>query len=218
MLQVLQRPLSEIEKESIYLELERVEKKKRFHFIFTIASSVLLVVSGFAIFFLLGTEDQLKLVMIAIALIIFYGFSVIWGYFNNKKFFDSTIDEYMQALKNNSAKVYKCYFDDYAAFENKSLDDPAFIFQVEDDLLLFVSGRDFYETDEFPNSDFEISRVAGVDGKIVFNHIECKGIKISPKVVLSDYLKKELRELKKYPESFKTFQGNLSNLNLQLFN
>ena len=217
MLQVFNRELTEIEIDNIHFELERVEKKKRFHFIFTIVSTILLIGSGFAIFFILRSNEEIKLIFIAIALIIFYCFSVIWGYFNNKKFFNATINGYKHALEKNNAKVYKCYFDQYAAFENKSLDDPTFIFQVEDELLLFVSGKDFYETEDFPNSDFEIARVLGENDNVVFNHIECKGIKIDPSVVLSDYLKKELRDLKKYPESFTTFQGKISNLNFLLF-
>lgn len=218
MLDISHRALDPEEMALLMADIEKVEKKKRFHFRFTAVSIVVLLLALLFLFGFFWGKESLGLLSIAFVLIVIYGFSVVWGYKQNSKMFDSSINEIQETIKFNQVDVYKCFAEACVSFQNKSLDEPAHFFQIEENEILFLTGFDFYGTENFPNTDFEVVIIKANDKNNLQYELRCKGIYLKPDALLSDVLKKKLRDEKKYPNNLSIISGKLKSLESILLN
>ncbi len=218
MLEISERKLTDEEMTALVEEREKIERKLLFHYRFTVISLAFLFLAALLLlYFFLGTAS-VNLILLALGLIIIYSASVIWGYKQNKRMFIENIGEINETIALNHADVYKCFAESCISFQNKSLDEPAHFFQVDENKLLFISGYDFYGNDKFPNTDFEVIAIKAINGKPLRFELNCKGIRLRPNALLSDQLKKKLRDEKKYPENLSVLPGKLNNLETVLLN
>jgi|GEM_PF-6839881 len=218
MLDISHRALNPEEMALLVADIEKVEKKKRFHFRFTAASIVFLLLALILLLIFFWGKESIGLLLIAFVLIVIYGFSVVWGYKQNSKMFNSSINEIRETIQFNHVEVYKCFAEACTSFQNKSLDEPAHFLQVEESKILFLSGFDFYSTENFPNTDFEVVVIKANNEKDLQYELLCKGIYLKPSAILSDVLKKKLRDEKKYPNNLSIISGKLTSLESILLN
>ena len=212
MLEISKRQLTDEELTKLVEEKEKIIRKKRFHYRFTLVSLSFLFVAAVLLLYFFLESASVGLIVLALGLILIYSLSVVWGYKQNAKMFLENIEEIDEAISLDYAIVYKCYAKHCASFQNKSLDEPAHFFEFEDKKLFFLSGFDFYPNERFPNSDFEVVVIKSKEGKNLQSNLICKGIFLKPNIVLSDKLKKILRDQKKYPENLSVMPGNLEEL------
>jgi hypothetical protein len=108
-------------------------------------------------------------------------------------------------LRDGSVREHRIWSEDVVKFEEEEDEGACFAFQISQERIVFVCGQDFYETEEFPNSDFSIVETLG-------NQIENRGRKLKPSRVISPSAWRNLS----YPDHLQMVTGRLEDLEVIL--
>jgi len=95
-------------------------------------------------------------------------------------------------LRTNRASVTRIRSVRVLEFEEEEDEGACYAFELGPDTSLFIVGQEFYEDDDFPNSDFSMVDVLGAGGGPIDTIIEKHGIKLMPDRVVPATIKWQL--------------------------
>ncbi len=114
-------------------------------------------------------------------------------------------------LEKDTAQVIHCKSKKMIEFEEIEDEGTQYLFQVEENKVFNIAGKEYRETNLFPSSDFELVSIIGKDDDSPVDfHIHCIGHKLSPIMVITADVKKE--HIKTIAELPKTIDGSIEDL------
>ena len=112
------------------------------------------------------------------------------------------------ALRRNEAKEVRIAASEMVELEEKEDEGACYVFQVDDDSVVVVSGQEFYASARFPNSDFSIATILDEAGNEVEMFIEKRGSRLKPSRVIPSEAATKLRR----PDHLEVLNCHLENL------
>jgi hypothetical protein len=109
------------------------------------------------------------------------------------------------ALRANQAIVTRLQSTRVVEFEEEEDEGACYGFEHAPNIWIFVVGQDFYEDDDFPNSDFSIVDVLGASGQTVTSLLIKSGRKLVPARVIPAAAKRQLE----IPEHLKEVHASI---------
>ena len=100
---------------------------------------------------------------------------------------ESTLSD---ALLASRARVWRVQSDRVVEFEEEEDEGACYAFDYRNQTSLFVVGQQFYEDDDFPNSDFSILDLLGTHGRTVDSVLVKAGRKLLPARVVPAEVKR----------------------------
>jgi hypothetical protein len=97
-----------------------------------------------------------------------------------------------EALRANQASVTRLTSARVVEFEEEEDEGACYAFEHLPDTWVFVVGQEFYEDDDFPNSDFSIVDVLGTRGQTVTSLVIKSGRKLAPARIIPAAVKRQL--------------------------
>ena len=96
-------------------------------------------------------------------------------------------------LRTNRTRVIRVRSSRVVEFEEEEDEGACYAFDVDGSSTLFIVGQEFYEDDDFPNSDFSMVEVLGGSGRPIDVLTQKHGRKIQPERVVPAAIKNELQ-------------------------
>ncbi|MBX2843531.1 MAG: hypothetical protein KTR26_17295 [Flammeovirgaceae bacterium] len=179
---------------------------------FTVVSMVVLFFLSILLFFLFADNFKTGLVLGIFVLLGLYLFTSLWTNYYNIRNNTRQLDNHQFAMENQKAEIIQCASELVLKMEDSGFEGPDYFFQVEDNLILYIGGKAYYENEKFPNSDFEVIRIFGKNNDMVFFDIQTKGIKVNPQIVIKRKGKKKYLQSEVFPENYEVMEGNVKSL------
>ena len=96
-------------------------------------------------------------------------------------------------LRTNRARELRLRSDRVVEFEEEEDEGACYAFDRDSgSSTMFVIGQEFYEDDDFPNSDFSIVEILGGSGRPVDTVVIKRGRKLAPERVIPAHVKNQL--------------------------
>jgi hypothetical protein len=112
------------------------------------------------------------------------------------------------AVARDKADIVRIQSSAMVEFEEIEDEGACYAFQVEDRLIVFVEGQDFYSSAKFPNTDFSLVHLHDPRGKLVEMLIAKHGAKAAPVRTIPAATKSKLT----LPDHLETIEGRLDDL------
>ena len=104
------------------------------------------------------------------------------------------------------ARERRVQSDRMVAIEEIEDEGACYAFAIDDTRLLFIVGQEYYESDEFPNSDFSIVEALDSRGAPLDEWLVCRGRKLSAERTIPADVKKVLS----IPENLDVVEGTIT--------
>lgn len=104
----------------------------------------------------------------------------LWSYVEAKSPFDKELKGIEELKIKNLVTSIQVKTTEYYELTEEEDEGIYYLFQIQPDKILSFGGQDFYPTNKFPNSDFEIVEGKSSNGQIILLEIYCNGDKIKP--------------------------------------
>ena len=214
MIKKYSRALNENEKRILNNDIKQIKNRiKRSNKIYFIMSMVILAI-GIPLAISQVKRGDKILGYLAFGTLAVYLLIVLWVKIEEKIKSSRSIQNIKTAITNNSVEVLYCQSNKMIKLEEFEDEGPHYLFQVEDNKILSLGGQEFYETESFPNTEFEIIRCYGNETfPIIFKKYNY-GEKLKPIRTISGKEKLKLMKSRKYPdpEKFEVIEGRLENI------
>ena len=89
-----------------------------------------------------------------------------------------------EGLRVNRARVIRVQSPRVVEFEEEEDEGACYAFAQDAGRSVFIVGQEFYEDDDFPNSDFSVVEILGGGGTPIDTVIEKHGIKLTPERIV----------------------------------
>ena len=189
MLTTSERPLTEAERHSLTDRLEQARRESRTA-LARVAMSSAAVCGILAILTMLASgapRPVIILVWSAVAVVFTLWIGLPWHRTMRQQvvFFDD-------ALRASRARVTRVQSSRVVEFEEEEDEGACWAFEHGPGTSLVIVGQEFYEDDDFPNSDFTIVEFLGTRGQPVTSVLEKVGAKLRPERVVPASVKRRL--------------------------
>jgi len=116
------------------------------------------------------------------------------------------------ALVASRARVWRVQSERVVEFEEQEDEGACYAFDYREETSVFIVGQQFYEDDDFPNSDFSLVDLLGTHGRAVDSMLVKTGRKLAPaRVVPAD-----VKRLVQIPEHLSVVQAPLDRVEAAL--
>jgi len=97
-----------------------------------------------------------------------------------------------EAIRTARAREIRVQSERVVEFEEEEDEGACYAFDVGDGTAVFIVGQEFYESEEFPNSDFSMVEILGEQGQAVDILTVARGRKLDPERIISARVKNNL--------------------------
>jgi hypothetical protein len=115
----------------------------------------------------------------------------IWVGMPGRRLMLSQIPALEDALRTNRARVIRVHSERVVEFEEEEDEGACYAFEHDAARVVFIVGQEFYEDDDFPNSDFSMIEILG-SGTPVDIWLEKTGRKLTPDRIVPARVKRTL--------------------------
>jgi len=112
----------------------------------------------------------------------------------------ASLDDAMRARRARTTRIQSSRV---VEFEEEEDEGACYAFELDETTCIFIVGQEFYEDDDFPNSDFVIVDLLGTHGRPVDTLLERNGRKLTPERVVPASVKR----LVEIPEHMTTVEA-----------
>jgi hypothetical protein len=112
------------------------------------------------------------------------------------------------ARRASRARVIRIQSSRVVEFEEEEDEGACYAFELDPSTCVFVVGQEFYEDDDFPNSDFSIVELLGTQGRPIDAILEKVGNKLTPERVIPAGVKR----LVEIPEHLTTIEAPIEHV------
>jgi hypothetical protein len=119
---------------------------------------------------------------------------------------------FAEALRTNRAREIRLQTTRVVEFEEEEDEGACYAFDHEGNAAVFVVGQEFYEDDDFPNTDFSMVEIVGERGQAIDVLIVKRGRKLRPERVVPAVVKNRLE----LPEHLTIVPGSLERIEASL--
>jgi hypothetical protein len=106
-----------------------------------------------------------------------------------RKLMRSQIPVFEDGLRTNRVRVIRLQSSRVVEFEEEEDEGACYAFEHDADSSVFVVGQEFYEDDDFPNTDFSMLEILGAAGHPIDVLLKKDGHKLRPERVIAASLK-----------------------------
>jgi len=117
-----------------------------------------------------------------------------------------------EALRTNRAREIRMQTTRVVEFEEEEDEGACYAFDHDGNAAVFVVGQEFYEDDDFPNTDFSMVEILGERGQAIDVRIVKRGRKLRPERVVPAAVKNRLD----LPEHLTIVPGTLERIEASL--
>ena len=172
-----ERPLADAEREKLSARLASARIEANLGLVKTAAASgavcgVLMVATLFA-----STAPRPLIVAFWLVLAALF---TIWIGMPGRRLMLAQIPILEDALRANRARVIRVQSERVVEFEEEEDEGACYAFEHDAARVIFIVGQEFYEDDDFPNSDFSMIEMLGSRGTPVDIWLEKTGRKLRP--------------------------------------
>jgi len=114
----------------------------------------------------------------------------------------ASLDDAMRARRARTTRIQSSRV---VEFEEEEDEGACYAFELDATTCLFIVGQEFYEGDDFPNSDFSIVDLLGTHGRPIDTILEKSGVKLKPERVVPANVKR----LVEIPEHMITVEAEI---------
>ena len=116
----------------------------------------------------------------------------IWIGLPQRKLMRSQIPVLEDALRTNRVHEIRVQSTRVVEFEEEEDEGSCYAFETDPGSIIFIVGQEFYEDDDFPNSDFSMIEILGQRGRPVDVLLTKRGRKLVPVRVIPAAMKNRL--------------------------
>ena len=117
-----------------------------------------------------------------------------------------------EAIRTNRAREIRLQTTRVVEFEEEEDEGACYAFDHDGNAAVFIVGQEFYEDDDFPNSDFSMVEILGERGRPIDVLIIKRGRKLQPERVVPAAVKNRLE----LPEHLTIVPGTLDRIEAAL--
>jgi hypothetical protein len=172
-----ERPLIEAEREKLSALLANTRTEASLALVKTGAASA--AVCGVLMIATLVASTAPRPLIVVFWLVLAALFT-IWIGMPGRRLMLSQIPALENALRTNRARVLRVQSERVVEFEAEEDEGACYAFEHDAASVVFIVGQEFYEDDDFPNSDFSMIEVLGSRGTPVDIWLEKTGRKLTP--------------------------------------
>ena len=132
----------------------------------------------------------------------------IWAHVSTRRELSAGLKALEDAVARDEADIVRIQSSAMVEFEEIEDEGACYAFQVEDRLIVFVDGQEFYPSAKFPNTDFSLVHLHDARGKLVEMLIAKHGDKAQPVRTIPAATKSKLA----VPDHLATIEGRLEDL------
>ena len=92
-------------------------------------------------------------------------------------------------LRTDRARVVRLQSTRVVEFEEEEDEGACYAFAIDNDRSVFVVGQEFYEDDDFPNTDFSMIEILSNTGRPIDTLLRKDGVKLQPERVIAAAVK-----------------------------
>ena len=172
-----ERPLTDAEREKLSARLANTRTEASLALVKTGAASV--AVCGVLMIATLFASTAPRPLIVVFWLVLAALFT-IWIGMPGRRLMVSQIPALENALRTNRARVIRVQSERVVEFEEGEDEGACYAFEHDAARVVFIVGQEFYEDDDFPNSDFSLIEILGGRGTPVDIWLEKTGRKLTP--------------------------------------
>jgi hypothetical protein len=117
-----------------------------------------------------------------------------------------------EAIRTNRAREIRVQTTRVVEFEEEEDEGACYAFDHEGNAAVFIIGQEFYEDDDFPNTDFSMVEILGERGQAIDVLIVKRGRKLQPERLIAAAVKNRLE----LPEHLTIVPGELERIEASL--
>ena len=189
MLTQTERPLTDAEREKLSTRLAHARTEASLALVKTGAASAAVCGVLMIVTLLASTAPRSLIVVFWLVLAALF---TIWIGMPGRRLMLSQIPALENALRTNRARVIRVQSERVVEFEEEEDEGACYAFEHGAAAVIFIVGQEFYEDDDFPNSDFWLIEVLGSRGTPVDIWLEKAGRRITPDRVVPANVKRTL--------------------------
>ena len=203
MLESIERALTDDERNHLMARLQSARAESTYALLKTGAASA--AVCGVLMLFTLWLSDAPWLVVVGFWMGIALAFA-LWIGLPWRRLMRGQIPILENALRANRAHELRLRSTRVVEFEEEEDEGACYAFDFDGgSSSIFVVGQEFYEDDDFPNSDFSMIELLGTEGRPIDTLLTKRGRKLQPERVRPAQLKNRLD----LPEHLEVIQAPL---------
>ena len=176
-----ERPLTDVEREKLSARLANARVQASLALVKMGAASV--AVCGVLMVATLLASTAPPSVIVVFWLVLAALFT-IWIGMPQRRLMLSQIAPLEGALGTNRARVRRVQSERVVEFEEEEDEGACYGFERDAASVVFIVGQEFYEDDDFPNSDFSMIEILGSSGTPVDIWLEKNGRKLTPERIV----------------------------------
>ncbi|MCD4780369.1 MAG: hypothetical protein K8S27_07475 [Candidatus Omnitrophica bacterium] len=119
-----------------------------------------------------------------------------------------------QAIDADLVHVIQCQATQMMELDEKQGEGVLYGFQVEENKMFFLRGKDYYPNKKFPSIDFEIINSAPINQDPILIRIEAHGRRLYPETRINESVKKDYYQ----PKNFEILEANMDSIRETLRN
>ena len=200
-----ERPLTGAERAALTTRLDLARRERRLVLAKTTISS--LVVCGFLGVLTYATSDA-PLWVIVLFWSVLTGVLTLWIGLPWYRTMRQQVEWLEDALRASRARVIRIRSPRVIEFEEEEDEGACYAFEHGPDASIFIVGQEFYEDDDFPNSDFALIDLLGTHGNAIDTLIDKAGTKLIPERVVPARVKRMIE----IPEHLTVIQAPLEHI------
>jgi hypothetical protein len=132
----------------------------------------------------------------------------IWAHVTTRRELSAGLKALEDTVARDEADIVRIQASQMVEFEEIEDEGACYAFQVDERLIVFVSGQEFYSSAKFPNTDFSLVHLHDSRGKLVEMLIAKHGAKAAPVRTIPAAIKNKLV----VPDHLETVEGRLEDL------
>ena len=117
-----------------------------------------------------------------------------------------------EAIRTNRAREIRLQTTRVVEFEEEEDEGACYAFDDDGSAVLFIIGQEFYEDEDFPNTDFSIIEILGDRGQPIDVLLSKHGRKLKPERIIPAAVKNRLH----LPEHLAIVPGTLDSIEVSL--
>jgi hypothetical protein len=189
MIAPIERPLTEDERRDLSARLANARRESTLALVKTAGAGAL--VCGVLALLTFLASDAPRLVITAfwtaIWLVLTAWIGLPW-----RRLMRGQVDVLADALRASRAREIRLQSNRVVEFEEEEDEGACYAFEHDPASSIFVVGQEFYEDDDFPNSDFSMVEILGTHGKPADVLLVKRGTKLHPERVIPAAVKNRL--------------------------
>ena len=184
-----ERPLTAAEREALSSRIERAVAESRAALVKTGAASAL-VCGALAVLTRLASDAPWWVIGLFWSAL--GGLLTLWIGMPWRRLMRQQVPVLNDGLQANRAIVTRVQAARVVEFEEEEDEGACYAFELDAHTLIFIVGQEFYEDDDFPNSDFSMVDILGKNGRPIDTRLEKNGVKLKPQRMIPAAIKRQL--------------------------